>query len=70
MVFSAKRRFVAGAHCPQCKKQDVIVVFHEQGADWQACIACDHKESLTHQEDKGNLVDEIIPIRNIDLPKS
>jgi uncharacterized protein len=68
VVFSNKRRFVAGASCPQCKKQDVVVVFHENGVDWQACVACGHKENLIHQEDKGNSRDDIIPLQNLDSP--
>lgn len=66
MVFSTKRRFIAGASCPQCKKQDVIVVFHENGADWQACVVCGHQETLIHQEDKTLLSGGDIPLRNVE----
>jgi hypothetical protein len=68
MVFSTKRRFIAGAVCPNCKKQDVVVVFHENHRDWQACVACDHQKPLIHQEDRGNDQQDTIPVRHIDLP--
>jgi len=68
MVFSTKRRFIAGASCPQCKKPDVITVFRENGSDWQACVACGHQESLIHQEDKPHQAGGDIPIRDVDSP--
>lgn len=68
MAFSAKRRFIAGANCPKCKQSDVITVFHENGSDWQACVACGHQESLIHQEHKVNLEDDSIPIKHLDTP--
>jgi len=68
MVFSSKKRFIAGASCHQCKKIDVITVFHENGADWQACVACGHKETFIHQEDRGNKQGNRIPLQNTDEP--
>ena len=47
MVFSNKRRFIAGAICPTCKRQDTIMVFHEDDKDWQACVKCAFREALS-----------------------
>jgi hypothetical protein len=69
VVFSAKRRFISGAVCPQCKKQDVIMVFHENDADWQTCVDCGHKETLIHQEDKADSAGGNIPLQDIGSPQ-
>lgn len=40
-----KRRFIAGAICPQCKELDKIVVYKEEGVDVRECVRCDYKET-------------------------
>jgi len=37
---SIKKRFIAGATCPQCKAQDRTVMYHSEGKDYRECIAC------------------------------
>ena len=44
-MFSEKRRFVAGATCPQCKSADRTVVFHRDGQDHRECVACGFSET-------------------------
>jgi hypothetical protein len=46
MVFSTKKRFIAGAVCSACKKIDVIMVFNDGENDWQLCVECGFKQSV------------------------
>lgn len=42
-----KRRFIAGAICPQCKEVDKIVIYQEKGVDVRECVRCDYKDIQT-----------------------
>lgn len=42
---SSKKRFIAGATCPQCKVQDRTVTYHSEGKDYRECIACGFSEA-------------------------
>ena len=46
MVYSSKRRFVAGAVCPRCSEMDKLVVYSENGKDFRECVACGYKEEM------------------------
>lgn len=46
-MFSEKRRFVAGAACPNCKMVDRTVVFHRDGQDHRECVACGFSETAS-----------------------
>ncbi|HTF98177.1 MAG TPA: YheV family putative zinc ribbon protein [Cellvibrio sp.] len=46
MVYSNKRRFVAGAVCPRCSEMDKLVVYSEGGKDYRECVACGYKEEM------------------------
>lgn len=46
MVYSSKRRFVAGAVCPRCSEMDKLVVYGENGKDFRECVACGYKEEM------------------------
>lgn len=46
MVYSEKRRFVAGAVCPRCQAMDKLVVFSQDGKDFRECVACDYHEEM------------------------
>ena len=35
-----RKRFIAGAICPQCKKQDTIILFGQQNEQHIACVDC------------------------------
>ena len=39
-----KRRFIAGAICPQCREIDKIVIYTEEGVDVRECVRCDYKD--------------------------
>ena len=46
MVYSSKRRFVAGAVCPRCSEMDKLVVYSENDKDFRECVACGYKEEM------------------------
>lgn len=46
MVYSVKRRFVAGAVCPRCSAMDTIVVYNQDGKDYRECVSCDYKDEM------------------------
>ncbi|RLU03654.1 MAG: YheV family putative metal-binding protein [Ketobacter sp.] len=35
-----RKRFIAGAKCPQCEQQDKIFVYKKDGEDVAECNAC------------------------------
>ncbi len=59
-----KRRFIAGATCPECKQMDKLVMFEdEEKRRFRECVACGFKEELIEE----NLQKEI-PTR-VNQPK-
>lgn len=46
MVYSSKRRFVAGAVCPRCSEMDKLLVYSEDGKDYRECVACGYKDEM------------------------
>ena len=46
-----KRRFIAGAKCPQCQAQDRVVMLSSAEDEWIECIECGYSERRpTHVE--------------------
>ncbi|WP_394147371.1 YheV family putative zinc ribbon protein [Shewanella atlantica] len=45
-----KRRFVAGAKCPECKAMDSIVLFKVNGVETVECIDCDYSEQQSDEK--------------------
>lgn len=41
-----RKRFIAGAICPQCAKADRIVVYRQDNKDYRECVACDFFEEM------------------------
>lgn len=41
-----KRRFIAGAQCPQCEQLDTIVMYDEGDARYRECVECGFKDKL------------------------
>lgn len=39
-----KKRFIAGAVCPQCGLQDKVFVYQQEGEDIRQCNACGFME--------------------------
>ena len=38
-----KKRFIAGARCPQCQLEDKIFVYHKDGEDIAECNNCGYQ---------------------------
>ncbi len=41
----AKKRFIAGAVCPQCKEQDVVQLMVENNVERIHCVACGYSQT-------------------------
>ena len=44
MVFSTKKRFIAGVVCPKCSAMDKLQAFSEEGLDYRECVSCGFKD--------------------------
>lgn len=42
-----KKRFIAGATCPQCKDQDSLMLFFENNVEQMRCVSCGYQEAQT-----------------------
>ncbi|MCL5256011.1 MAG: YheV family putative metal-binding protein [Gammaproteobacteria bacterium] len=62
----SRKRFIAGATCPQCKAQDTLMVYLENDQEQVTCVECDYQmsEAEREQEKKGAAVavDQVIGI--------
>ncbi|CUS47529.1 MAG: putative nucleic-acid-binding protein containing a Zn-ribbon domain [Idiomarinaceae bacterium HL-53] len=38
-----KKRFIAGATCPECKAQDSMMLYEEKGREIVRCVECDYQ---------------------------
>tara|TARA_Y100000034_G_scaffold9836_1_gene10429 strand:- start:406 stop:612 length:207 start_codon:yes stop_codon:yes gene_type:complete len=47
MPKNVRRRFVAGATCPQCKALDTISLYFENNVEKLECVACGYNEAQT-----------------------
>ncbi|MEZ8133343.1 MAG: putative metal-binding protein (TIGR02443 family) [Polaribacter sp.] len=77
MVFSTKKRFIAGVVCPKCSVMDKLQAFSEEGVDFRECVSCGFKDEMRMAsspreiETRVNTTDEeiarqISPIRIVD----
>ena len=55
MVYSTKRRFMAGAVCPRCSEMDKLVVYSEDGKDFRECVSCGFKDEMNFKPMKREL---------------
>jgi len=39
----AKKRFIAGATCPECKATDTMMLFVENNVEKVECVKCGHQ---------------------------
>ena len=46
---SARRRFIAGAVCPECRAVDRIVLEDEAAVRRRRCVACGHTDELVRE---------------------
>ncbi|PSJ44022.1 DNA-binding protein [Zobellella endophytica] len=45
-----KKRFIAGAVCPQCQAMDTMMLYLEHGVEKVECVSCGHSQSQTKAE--------------------
>jgi len=46
MVFTVKKRFIAGAVCPRCGAMDRLVTFKEDDKEFRECTECDFSDEM------------------------
>ena len=45
-----RKRFIAGATCPQCKAQDSIMLYFENNVEKLQCVECDYKDTQSQTD--------------------
>ena len=40
-----RKRFIAGATCPQCKAVDTLMLYMQNNLEHVECVQCGHKQS-------------------------
>lgn len=53
MSKKTKKRFIAGAKCPQCGAMDTLMLYFENNVEKLACVKCDYAETQTNDEVKA-----------------
>lgn len=62
MVEDRKKRFIAGAICPACNREDTIFMLKSENRVSRHCIECDFSEGL-EELDNSSPVGEWSPVR-------
>ncbi|WP_166422554.1 YheV family putative zinc ribbon protein [Paraglaciecola sp. 20A4] len=52
MTTKIKKRFIAGATCPQCKSMDTLMLYFENNVEKMECIKCHYQQTQTNKEVK------------------
>ncbi|RVT44514.1 YheV family putative metal-binding protein [Rheinheimera sediminis] len=50
MTERKKKRFIAGATCPQCKAMDTLMLFVENNVEKVECVECGHHMAQPEQQ--------------------
>ncbi|MCY7295649.1 YheV family putative zinc ribbon protein [Alteromonas sp. a30] len=45
-----RKRFIAGATCPQCKSVDTLMLYVENNVEKLMCVSCDYRKSQVDNE--------------------
>lgn len=45
-----RKRFVAGAKCPQCQALDKIMMFRRDGVQHQECVSCGYHAEMAFEQ--------------------
>lgn len=54
-MFSAKKRFIAGAVCPKCAAMDKLMAYQEDGKEYRECVACGFKDEMRFQQQPSEI---------------
>lgn len=49
-----RKRFIAGAVCPECQAKDTLAVWQDQGVDNVICVVCGFTQRQTGQTTAEN----------------
>ncbi len=60
-----KKRFIAGAVCPACNREDTLYVLKSEASASRHCVECDFSEDQSDL-DKSSPVGEWSPVRLTD----
>ena len=52
VMYMYKKRFIAGALCPQCQQRDKVYVYFEGDEKWRACNRCDFNEPFEQNDNQ------------------
>jgi len=63
-----KKRFIAGAQCPNCSELDVITLVESEQGSHMHCVECGYEENMTDSEPvaKKKPTEQMIQWVNID----
>ncbi|KLN97541.1 YheV family putative zinc ribbon protein [Moellerella wisconsensis] len=50
-----RKRFIAGAVCPQCKLQDTLMMWRENKVDVVECVECGHQQRQADEAQSGKI---------------
>ena len=50
MTKKQKRRFIAGATCPECRAVDTLMLYFENNIEKLQCVACHYSQSQAKEE--------------------
>ncbi len=60
---STKKRFIAGAQCPECSETDTLRWWEENQVEWVECVACNHiQQRLTKEQEQAASEQSVIGI--------
>ncbi|MFT6896722.1 MAG: putative metal-binding protein (TIGR02443 family) [Paraglaciecola sp.] len=45
MTNKIKKRFIAGATCPNCKKVDTLMLYFENNVEKLQCVSCEYQQT-------------------------
>lgn len=55
-----KRRFIAGAVCPQCSESDKTVVYQQADDEVSECVKCGYKRFRSHLATEASETDDAL----------
>ena len=58
VIYMHKKRYIAGALCPQCQQRDKVFVYFEGDEKWRACNRCDFNEPYDNADNRKQ--DELV----------
>ena len=62
MVKKQKKRFIAGAKCPQCEGLDTLYVYEQYAIQMVACSDCSYEDKQSEHKDLEHKSEHVIGI--------